>query len=651
MSPRLCRCKPFVSAPSAGVLSMLASSAVPTAAEPVGGLGLAVAAASAVAAFCALFFSGGFADGPLVWVGGLALGLAAVAAAAAALRLTPAPALDLPTGMFLGCLFGLAVWMGLSTLWSLSPDRTWGYTNRTLVYAAFALLGVLVAAILPRPGETVAHAAAVLLGLVLGWALLAKCVPALYPGYGVQPGLSAALALARLRSPVGYWNELALLADVTVPVALWLAAPRGRRAVVRAAGALLLFAAVIVLLLTYSRFGVALAVAAAAGWIVLDRDRVESLVAAALAAAAGAAAFGVALALPGITKDGQSHAVRVHDGWIFGLGRARARRGRVRGRARACARGGAPPARARESRARRAHRCACRSPRRLRRDRLERGVCRPDLARLRQSRLESDRIEHVTSQQPQLEQPLALVDGGVERLHEPSAQRHRRGHLPAHRPAPASQPADDGGAAQHAAAAPRRDGHRRLSALRRLGGRRGARDRARAPPRVRRRARGRDGARGRARRVPRPHGGGHGLELRRHRRAAPPRGRRGRRAPRAGAGRGAVAASAARARRGAVRARRRLLAGRAVARGAGSSRRPRRSPPTSARTRTTRCRRSLCPAGPRWRTRRGTSARRRSSTARRCPSSRRAAARGGTSAASTTRTERGGRRTTRFNNS
>ena len=283
---------------------------MPTAAEPVGGLGLAVAAASAVAAFCALFFSGGFADAPLVWIGALALGLAAVAAGAAAMRLTPAPALDLPTGVFLGCLFGLAVWMGLSTLWSLSPDRTWGYTNRTLVYAAFALLGVLLAAILPRPGETVAQAAAVLLGLVLGWALLAKCVPALYGDYG---------RVARLRAPVGYWNELALLADVTVPVALWLAAPRGRRAAVRAAGALLLFAAVITLLLTYSRFGVALAVAAAAAWIVLDRDRVESLVAAALAAVAGAGAFGVALALPGITKDAQSHAIRVHDGWIFGL--------------------------------------------------------------------------------------------------------------------------------------------------------------------------------------------------------------------------------------------------------------------------------------------------------------------------------------------
>jgi len=289
---------------------MLASSAVHAAAERVGGLGLAAAAAGAAAVFCALFFAGGFADAPLVWIGGLALAVAAVGAAAAALRLVPGPAFDLPTAGFLGCLFGLAVWMGLSTLWSLSPDRSWGYTNRTLVYAAFALIGVLLAAIVPRPGEWVARAAAVLLGLVLGWALLAKCVPALYGDYG---------RIARMRAPVGYWNELALLCDVTVPVALWLAAPRSRRPLVRAAGALLLYAAVVTLLLTYSRFGVALAVAAAAGWIVLDRDRVESIVASALAAAAGAGAFGVALALPGVTKDGQSHATRVHDGWVFGL--------------------------------------------------------------------------------------------------------------------------------------------------------------------------------------------------------------------------------------------------------------------------------------------------------------------------------------------
>jgi len=109
----------------------------------------------------------------------------------------------------------------------------WGWKIAAYLWTkAVAAGALLVAAILPRPGEAVARAAAVLLGLVLGWALLAKCVPALYGDYG---------RIARLRAPLGYWNELALLADVTVPVALWLAAPRGRRAVVRAAGALLLF--------------------------------------------------------------------------------------------------------------------------------------------------------------------------------------------------------------------------------------------------------------------------------------------------------------------------------------------------------------------------------------------------------------------------
>jgi O-Antigen ligase len=289
---------------------MLASSPVHAAAERIGGAGLAFAAGAFTVAFCALFFSGGFADSPLVWIGAIALGLAAAATAAAALRLTPAPALDRPVVTFLSCLFGLALWMGISTLWSLSPNLTWGYTNRTLVYAAFALLGVLLAAILPRPAVHVARAAAVLLALVLGWALLAKSVPALYGDYG---------RVARLRAPLGYWNELALLADVAVPVALWLAAPRRRAPAVRAGGVVLLYAAVVTALLTYSRFGVALAVAAAAAWVVLESDRVESLVAAAVAAVAGAGAFGVGLALDGITKDGQSHATRVHDGWIFAL--------------------------------------------------------------------------------------------------------------------------------------------------------------------------------------------------------------------------------------------------------------------------------------------------------------------------------------------
>jgi hypothetical protein len=298
---------------------MLPSSPVRAAGERLPGPGPAAALAAVGACFCALFFSGGDAEAPLVWIGGLALLLAAILAASVWFRVLPAPHVDRPAAVFLGCLAGLTVWAGASTVWSISPDLSWTYTNRTLVYTGFAAAGVLVGGLRRGSAIWLARAAAVLLGLVAAWALLAKCVPSLYPSYGRQPGLSGVLGLARLRSPVGYWNELALLGDVTVPLGLWLAAARGRRPAVRVAGAVLLFAAVLETLLTYSRFGVVLAAAAAVGWILLDGDRIESMAAAALGAAGGAAVFGVALALPGITKDGQARSVRAHDGWIFAL--------------------------------------------------------------------------------------------------------------------------------------------------------------------------------------------------------------------------------------------------------------------------------------------------------------------------------------------
>ena len=269
---------------------MLASAPVRAAGLRVGP---AVAAAAAVA--CAVFFSNGDANAPLVWIGGLAL-------LAAAVLLARPPALGRPGALFLGSLGGLTVWCGLSTLWSTSPDRSWTTTNRTLVYLAFALLGVLVGARLGR--RALANAATLLVAVLVAWALLAKCVPALYADYG---------RVARLRAPVEYWNELALLLAAGVPLALWTAARR------RVEGVVLLYALTVALLLTYSRFGVALAFAGAVAWIALDGDRVESLAALGLGGGVGVAAFGVALALPGITNDGVSRAARDHDGWIFAL--------------------------------------------------------------------------------------------------------------------------------------------------------------------------------------------------------------------------------------------------------------------------------------------------------------------------------------------
>ena len=283
---------------------MLASPPVRALVERRATSGAVVAAAGGALAFAAFFFAQGSALSSLAWIGAFAILAVAVTAAAVLAGALPAPSLDAAGAGFLSALFGLAIWVGATTFWSVSPEDSWQYTNRTLVYGAFALLGAFAAALLRRPAETIARGAALLLSLLLGWALLAKCIPSLYSDYG---------RLARLRAPLDYWNELALLAAVAVPVALWLASRRP------AAGTLLLYGAGLTVLLTYSRFGIALACIVAVAWIVLADDRVAGLATVGIGGAAAAAVFGAALALPGITKDAQPHAVRAHDGWIFAV--------------------------------------------------------------------------------------------------------------------------------------------------------------------------------------------------------------------------------------------------------------------------------------------------------------------------------------------
>lgn len=240
----------------------------------------------------------------------LALAVAALPAAAALAGFAPPVRVGRPGAAFLVCLLGLLVWTGASVTWSLSPDSSWQATNRMVVYVAFAVAGLVLASWLPRPALAGARAAAVLLALLYGWALLAKCVPGLYPDYE---------RIARLRAPLGYWNELGLLGAAGVPVSLWLAAPGTRKPAGRTAGVVLLYAAVVVTLLTYSRVGIALAALAAVAWLLLADERVESLAALALGGGAGIAVFGVALALPGITSDGEPHSTRAVDGAIFAV--------------------------------------------------------------------------------------------------------------------------------------------------------------------------------------------------------------------------------------------------------------------------------------------------------------------------------------------
>jgi O-antigen ligase len=146
-------------------------------------------------------------------------------------------------------------------------------------------------------------------GAVVAWALLAKAIPAFDPEGD---------RVARLREPVGYWNALALLADVAIVLGVWLAATRGHRVVTRVAGALLAYAATLALLLTLSRAGLVAGAVVVALWLLLSSERLEGAIV--LVAAAGPAALvgGWAFTRPALVEDVALRSEREADGAVFG---------------------------------------------------------------------------------------------------------------------------------------------------------------------------------------------------------------------------------------------------------------------------------------------------------------------------------------------
>jgi O-Antigen ligase/Tetratricopeptide repeat len=254
-------------------------------------------------------FSEGSSEDRLVWLGLAALALAGTLGAGVLSGL-PRPAPGRAALVALGLFAAFVCWNGISVLWSIEADRSWDYFNRGLVYLAFGVVGLALGAYVPRASRVWAFVLSGAFALALGWALLGKAVPAL----GSESG-----RIARLSSPIGYWNALALLFDMALPLALWLAARREHAHWLRAAGVVYVYALVVGLLLTYSRGGVLVAAVAVALWLVLGMPRVESAAALLLGGGAGLGVAVWAFSRPGLSEDLQAHSVRVHDGAWFAV--------------------------------------------------------------------------------------------------------------------------------------------------------------------------------------------------------------------------------------------------------------------------------------------------------------------------------------------
>ena len=255
-----------------------------------------------------VLFSAGSSNGRLVWLGLGALALAAALATFALLG-RDEPVFARETLWALALLTAFVCWCGISLLWSIQPDRTWAYLNRGLVYLAFALVGLGIGVYAPRAIERWAYVLAGLVAVVLGWGLLGKAVPS-WGGSG---------RIARLSSPIGYWNALALLLDFGLPLALWLAARREHPRWLRVAGVVFVYALVVGLLLTYSRGGALVALIAVGVWLVIGGPRVEGAAVLLLGGGAGIAVAVWAFSRPGLAEDLQAHSVRVRDGRWFAV--------------------------------------------------------------------------------------------------------------------------------------------------------------------------------------------------------------------------------------------------------------------------------------------------------------------------------------------
>lgn len=257
----------------------------------------------------AVFFAGGSGEGSVTVLGSLAVAVAALAVVASSLGLLVVPRLDVPGRVAAAAGCGLVAWGGITIGWSIAGDRSWDALNKGLVYAAFGLVGLVLAGRGHRAVRATALVLAAVLGAALAWALAGKAIPGLFPDGD---------RVTRLRNPVGHPNGLALLADAAIPLGLWLASS-ARERVARPAGVLLVYAAVLAIMLTQSRSGVVAAVAVVALWLWLAPERVEGALLGGLAAAPALAVAAWAFTRPALVEDGASRADRVSDGRVFAL--------------------------------------------------------------------------------------------------------------------------------------------------------------------------------------------------------------------------------------------------------------------------------------------------------------------------------------------
>jgi hypothetical protein len=183
----------------------------------------------------------------------------------------------------LGLLAAFALWIGLSLIWTESVEKTFTDFARALSYVA--IFALVLASRDGRETQRLIGAVAAAIVAVATVALLSRLHPDWFPT--AQQTGRILESEDRLSFPLNYWNALAALTAIGVPLLLQLASG-GRWILTRAAAAAALPAMILVIYLTLSRGGIGATAIAVVVFLVVAADRLPKLIPLAIAAAAGA---------------------------------------------------------------------------------------------------------------------------------------------------------------------------------------------------------------------------------------------------------------------------------------------------------------------------------------------------------------------------
>ncbi len=222
------------------------------------------------------------------------------------------PRFGLSTEALVGiaALVGLALWTGLSSLWSATPSAAIDLMQRDLAYIGMLTLGIIAAG----SGRFSLHLVWGVLGvcvLICGAGLVAR----LFPDLIREPG--SAFGSFRLAYPLTYWNALGCLAALAAVLAFGLAADPRTHWALRSTSGVASVLMTVTMYLSLSRGAWLALFIGLAALVLLSAHRGSLLLTGGIVGVAAAAAIARLQAYPALTDDPNADAGQEAAGHAF----------------------------------------------------------------------------------------------------------------------------------------------------------------------------------------------------------------------------------------------------------------------------------------------------------------------------------------------